>query len=78
MPQRCLLPKYQTRPDAQPIKTYNSVQTWANNQFGGEKKGLVKPAYQETITGWVTLLERNPTATDSTIPEIIASISFDF
>jgi hypothetical protein len=24
------------------------------------------------------LLERNPTATDSTIPEIIASISFDF
>jgi hypothetical protein len=42
------------------------------------KKGLVKPAYQETITGWVTLLERNPTATDSTILEIIASISFDF
>lgn len=77
MPQRCLLPKYQTRPDAQPIKTYNSVQTGANKQFGGEKKGLVKPAYQETIAGWVTLLERNPTETDSTIPEIIASISFD-
>ena len=50
----------------------------ANNQFGGEKKGLVKPAYQETITGWVTLLDRNPTATDSTIPKTMVSISCDF
>jgi len=78
LPQRCLLPKYQTRPDAQPIKTYNSVHTGANNQFGGEKKGFVSPAYQEAITGWVTLLDRNPTATDSIIPKIMASISCDF
>ena len=78
MPQRCLLPKCQTRPDAQPINTYNSIHTGANNQFGGEKKGFVKPAYQEAITGWVTLLDRNPTATDRTIPKIMASISCDY
>ena len=78
MPQRCLLPKCQTRPDAQPINTYNSIHTGANNQFGGEKKGFVKPAYQEAITGWVTLLDRNPTAPDRTIPKIMASISCDF
>lgn len=46
-------PFCQTRKSAAPIRAKRMVQTGANSQFGGAKKGLFKEAYQVGMEGIV-------------------------
>ncbi len=54
-------PCFHTKKKATPIKKYNSVQTGANIQFGGAKKGLFKVTYQVGIAEIVNGVPNNPT-----------------
>jgi len=52
-------PFLQTRKADTPIRIYSAVQTGANSQFGGEKLGLARVAYQ---VGMALLVNMEPIA----------------
>ena len=60
-----------------PIKRYNTDQTGAKSQLGGEKKGLFIPLYQIGMASLVILLDKKPIAKQRIIPRVVAIISCD-
>ena len=55
---------------AAPILAYNSVQTGPKTQFGGEKAGLLNPAYQVGIDAAVKEPLSIPTLSHRTIANV--------
>ena len=49
------LPNDQIHPEDHPIRMYKSVHTGPKSQFGGVKKGLLRPVYHIGIADCVTL-----------------------
>ena len=60
-----------TLPRAIPINIYRKLQTGANIQLGGVKKGFSSVWYQVLTDVWVAKLAIKPTPKQSVIPKLM-------